>query len=124
MDIAGYHRAIGRMMRDLNITGPMPFEFANVAPFNVLEEITLTDASGPDGYALFLAQKYSDEMHMVQAQELRRGMVIVERDVRGKKTKQPVADAYRIGEHGHGHIVVSVSRQLWRYEPETLVEID
>lgn len=120
MDIAGYHRAIDRMMRDLNITGPMPFEFANVAPFNVLEEITLTDETGPDGYALFLAQKYGGA-NFTQAQELRRGMYIVERDVRGKKSRTFVKDVTRIGRYGHGHIVVNGN---WRYEPETVLETE
>lgn len=123
MDIASYLRNLELLVP---ATESAPFEWENAHPFNVLEDIALTDESGPEGFALFLAAKYAElsEATFVQAQELRRGMVIVERNVRGKKTKHPVADAYRIGEHGHGHIVVSVSRHLWRYEPETLVEID
>lgn len=126
MNIAGYHRAVEKLMRDMGAVGPMPVEWDNTPPFNLIESIELTTESGPDGYALFLAQKYmtEPETKFIQAKELRRGMVIVERGVRGKKTKHPVADAYHTGEYGHGHIVVSVSRQLWRYEPESIVEID
>lgn len=123
MDIAGYHRAVDKLMRDMGAVTVAPYEFDASTPWNVLEEITLTTDSGPEGFSLFLAQKYAD-VHFVQAQNLKRGMVIVERDARGKKTRHPVADAYRIGEYGHGHIVVSVARQLWRYEPEYIVEID
>lgn len=61
----------------------------------------------------------------VMAEELAVGDRIVERDMRGKKTFHTVHGSERTGQYGHGHIVVSVGgRMMWRYEPETLVEID
>lgn len=123
MDIASYLRNLELLVP---ATESAPFEWENAHPYNVVENITLTEDSGPSGFELFLAQKYADmELSFVQAQELRAGMVIVERDVRGKKTKHVVSDATRIGRYGHGHILVTISGKIhWRFEPESIIEID
>jgi hypothetical protein len=75
--------------------------------------------------ASFVFGEMFDGPYYVRAEQLQYGDVIVERDARGKKHQYPVHGRERTGQYGHGHIVVSVGgKQMWRYEPEALVEVE
>lgn len=63
------------------------------------------------------------ECNFVPAMTLRKGEKIVERDARGKRHVFRITDVERYGRYGHGYIVASVERQLWRYEPQAIVEL-
>lgn len=131
MNIAGYHRQIDKLLRDIGATPSAVFEadIPPTPPWNVIENITLVEEpETPAGFALFLAQTYQRGQFM-RVDQLRQGDIIVERGIRGKKSFYPVADVpVRSGRYGQGHIIVVVShgngRLTWRYEPEHIVEID